>query len=161
VHPIGPPLLLGFSVEAKKHISFPAGKGQIGLNLQASIVTVMNCEQCGCELREEDILTFQNKQLCEDCCFDLMNPPKTCDPTAVSSTLNVRKELGQKGTEGLSELQKKIYNLVVERGTIGREDLIKTLQLSPEAFEREFSVLRHCELLRGFKQDNTVYFTKY
>lgn len=121
----------------------------------------MNCERCGCELREEDILTFQNKQLCEDCCFDMMNPPKTCDPTAVSSTLNVRKELGQKGTDGLSELQKKIYNLVIERGTISREDLMKSLQLSSGVFEREFSVLRHCELLKGFKQDNTVYFTKY
>lgn len=91
----------------------------------------------------------------------MMNPPKTCDPTATSSTQNVRKELGQTGTEGLSELQKKIYNFVVERGQISREDLIAALQLSPAAFERDFSVLRHCELLRGFKQDGTVYFTKY
>jgi hypothetical protein len=90
-----------------------------------------------------------------------MNPPKTCDPTAVSSTLNVRKELGQKGTEGLNELQKKIYNLVLDRGQISKEELIEKLQLSPEVFEREFSVLQHCELLRGFKQDGTVYFTKY
>jgi hypothetical protein len=91
----------------------------------------------------------------------MMNPPRTCDPTAVSSTLNVRKELGQKGTEGLSELQKKIYGLVIERGQISREDLIAALQLSPASFEREFAVLRHCELLRGFKQDGTVFFTKY
>lgn len=61
--------------------------------------------------------------LCEDCCFDLMNLPKTCDPTAVSSTLNVRKELGQSGTQGLSELQRKIFNLVVEKGKISGEDL--------------------------------------
>jgi hypothetical protein len=121
----------------------------------------MNCERCGCELREEDLVVYQNKHVCEDCCFDMMNPPKTCDPTAVSSTLNVRKELGQKGTEGLSELQRKIFDLVVERGQISREDLIATLQLTPAVFEREFSVLRHCELLRGFKQDGTVYFTKY
>lgn len=121
----------------------------------------MNCGRCGCELREEDLVVFQNKNLCEDCCFDLMNPPKTCDPTAVSSTLNVRKELGQKGTEGLSELQKRIYNLVVERGTISREELLATMGITAEVFEREFSVLRHCELLRGFKQEGTVYFAKY
>jgi len=121
----------------------------------------MNCECCGCELREEDILSFQGKSLCEDCCFDLMNPPKTCDPTAVSSTLTLRKELGQKGTEGLSELQKSIYNLVIEKGTISREELITTLKLTPTVFEREFAVLRHCELLRGFKKDNKVYFIKY
>jgi hypothetical protein len=121
----------------------------------------MNCEGCGCELREEDLIVYQNKHLCEDCCFDLLNPPKTCDPTAVSSTSNVRKGLGQSGTEGLNELQKRIYNLVLERGSISREELLTTLQLSPAVFEREFSVLRHCELLRGFKQDATVYFTKY
>ena len=76
-----------------------------------------------------------------------------------SRILNLKravKELGQKGTDGLSELQKKIYNLVIERGQISREDLIATLQLSPAAFEREFAVLRHCELLRGFKQDSLL-----
>jgi hypothetical protein len=121
----------------------------------------MNCERCGCELREEDLVVYQNKHVCEDCCFDMMNPPKACDPTAVSSTLNVRKELGQKGTEGLSELQRKMYELVIERGQISREALMATLQLSPAVLEREFAVLRHCELLKGFKQDGTVFFTKY
>jgi late competence protein required for DNA uptake (superfamily II DNA/RNA helicase) len=121
----------------------------------------MKCERCGAEIAENEVTTYQGKTLCEDCCFDLMNPPKTCDPTAVSSTLMVRKQLGQTGTEGLSELQKKIYNLVIERGSISREDLMATLQLSPSVFEREFSVLRHCELLRGYKEGNTVYFTKY
>ncbi len=106
-------------------------------------------------------MTYQGRVLCEDCCFDLMNPPKTCDPTAVSSTLSVRKQLGQSGTEGLSELQRSIYGLVVERGSISREDLLATLHLAPGVFEREFVVLRHCELLRGFKQDGVVYFAKY
>ncbi len=121
----------------------------------------MKCERCGVELQENQVIKHQGKTLCEDCCFDLMNPPKTCDPTAVSSTLTIRKQLGQTGTEGLSELQQKIYNLVVERGTISREDLMGTLNLTHQVFEREFAVLRHCELLRGFKEDGTVYFAKY
>jgi myo-inositol catabolism protein IolC len=58
-------------------------------------------------------------------------------------------------------VQKKIYSLVVERGPISREDLLAELQMSPAVFEREFSVLRHCELLKGFKQGSTVFFTKY
>ena len=68
------------------------------------------------------LTNYQDKMLCEDCCFDLMNPPKTCDPTAVSSTLNVRKELGQKGTEGLSELQRKSTTLLLS----GAESAEKT-----------------------------------
>jgi hypothetical protein len=122
---------------------------------------VMQCEICGSNIPEKQETTFQGKTLCENCCFNLMNPPKTCDPTAVHLTLTVRKELGQTGTDGLNELQKKIYNLVVVKGQISREELLKELRLSPQEFEREFAVLRHCELLRGFKQTSTVYFAKY
>jgi late competence protein required for DNA uptake (superfamily II DNA/RNA helicase) len=121
----------------------------------------LKCERCQTELPENESASYQGKLLCEDCCFDLMSPPKTCDPTAVSPTLNVRRELGQKGTEGLSELQRKIYNLVVERRRISKENLIAALALTPAVFEREFAVLRHCELLRGFKEDGMVYFAKY
>ena len=60
------------------------------------------------ELREENHVNhFQGKLLCEDCCFELMNPPKVCDPLAVSSTLSVRKQLGQTGTEGLLSCKKR------------------------------------------------------
>jgi hypothetical protein len=121
----------------------------------------MNCQHCGSSIPENQETTYQGKVLCEDCCFDLMNPPKTCDPTAVHSTLTVRKQLGQTGTDGLSELQKKIYNLVAEKGPISRENLLGHLCMTPQEFEREFAVLRHCELLRGFKQASTVYFAKY
>ena len=121
----------------------------------------MKCEKCGIELEEKEIIKHQGQNLCEDCCFDLLNPPKTCDPVAVSSTLTIRKELGQKGTEGLSNTQKEIFNLVAEKGPINREDILKTLNLTIQEFEREFAVLRHCELLRGFKEKGTVYFTKF
>ena len=121
----------------------------------------MNCENCGVTLEESQVYTFQGKVLCEDCCFDLMNPPKVCDPTAVSSTLTIRKQLGQSGTEGLTELQKQIYETVVARGKISRQELMASLKLTPQELEKQFAVLRHCELLKGFKEGNTVYFTKY
>jgi len=73
----------------------------------------MKCEKCGLELQEAEANAYLGKTLCEDCMFDLMNPPKTCDPTAVRSTLTIRAQLGQTGTEGLSELQKKIHDLFV------------------------------------------------
>ncbi len=121
----------------------------------------MKCDQCGLSLEENQVNHFQGKVLCEDCCFELMNPPKVCDPLAVSSTLSVRKQLGQTGTEGLTELQKKIYDMVAERGKISREELTSHLNLTPEKMEREFSILRHCELLRTFKEGNIVYFAKF
>jgi hypothetical protein len=90
-----------------------------------------------------------------------MNPPKTCDPLAVHSTLTIRKELGQTGTEGLTDLQKQIYNIVIEKETISKEELIAELSLTLEEMERQFAVLRHCELLRAYKMGKTVYITKF
>ena len=121
----------------------------------------MKCENCGADLEENQVTVYSGKTLCEDCCFDLMDSTKVCDPTAVSSTLNVRKELGQSGTAGLTELQKKIYNIVIEKGTISREILLAKLNMPAEEFEKEFAILRHCELLRAFKEGNMVYFTKF
>lgn len=121
----------------------------------------MKCEKCGLEFDQNEITNYQGQNLCEECCFDLMNPPKTCDPVAVSSTLTIRKQLGQKGTDGLSDKQKNIYNLVSEKGNISQEEILKTLKLTNQEFEREFAVLRHCELLRGFKEKGTIYFTKF
>ncbi len=41
----------------------------------------------------------------------------------------------------------------MERGRVSREELMGRFSLSAEGFEREFAVLRHCELLRGFKRE--------
>ena len=122
---------------------------------------MVKCESCGADLEVNQVNTYQGKTLCEDCCFDLMNPPKVCDPTAVSSTLTIRKQLGQTGTEGLTKLQKQIYNTVAERGKISKEELLSKMNLSSQEFEKQFAILRHCELLRSFKEGDTIYFAKF
>jgi hypothetical protein len=65
-----------------------------------------------------------------------MDSRRVCDPMAVSSTLYVRKQLGQSGTEGLTELRKEIYSAVVERVKISRDQLEKLLKISPEKLEQ-------------------------
>ncbi|MGD6932858.1 MAG: hypothetical protein ACQCN5_01475 [Candidatus Bathyarchaeia archaeon] len=121
----------------------------------------MKCTNCGNNLEENQVYTFQGKTVCEDCCFDLMNPPRVCDPTAVSQTLMIRKNLGHSGTEGLSDLQKKIFDTVVAAGTIPHGELLAKLGLNENEFQKEFAVLRHCELLRAFKEGNAVYLAKF
>ena len=140
-------------MNCERKISIPIGNDIVGI--------FVKCDQCGLNLEENQVNHFQGKILCEDCSFELMNPPKVCDPLAVSSTLSIRKQLGQIGAEGLTELQKKIYDKVAKSGKISREELIKSLNLTPEEMEREFAILRHCELLRAFKEDKNVYFAKF
>ena len=89
------------------------------------------------------------------------NPPKACDPMAVASALSVRKQLGQVGNLGLNEQQQKIYETVEKYGKITKEELSKVLNIKPEQLEQEFAFFRHCELLRAFREDGKVYFTKW
>ena len=89
------------------------------------------------------------------------NPPKACDPLAVASATSIRKELGQSGIQGLSELQKKIYSIILEKGQITREELRGIVGLKPEELESQFAILRHCELIRAFKEGDRVYLTKW
>jgi hypothetical protein len=121
----------------------------------------MICERCKLPLKEGEPYDLHSKVLCEDCYMYETNPPKPCDPMAVSSALSLRKQLGQSGASDLSELQQKIYNTVEEYGKITKEDLIKTLNIKLEQLEQEFAFFRHCELLRAFREEGEIYFTKW
>jgi hypothetical protein len=125
------------------------------------LVFIMQCDRCGLDLKEGEGYDLNGKCLCEDCYMYETNPPKACDPLAVSSALSVRKQLGQSGSSGLTELQQKIYNTVEKYGRITKEDLVKTLNVKPEQLEQEFAFFRHCELLRAFREDGKIYFTKW
>jgi late competence protein required for DNA uptake (superfamily II DNA/RNA helicase) len=121
----------------------------------------MECERCKSNLKEQETYDLHGKVLCEDCYMYETNPPKACDPMAVSSALSVRKQLGQTGSSGLTELQQEIYNTIEKYGKITKEDLIKTINIKPEQLEQEFAFFRHCELLRAFREDGKIYFTKW
>lgn len=120
----------------------------------------MKCEKCGIELKDKEVNTNQGKNVCEDCLFDILNPTKACDPIAVHSTQIIRREQGQVGTEGLSELQKKIIETISEEGKISRENLAAKYKLTPDQLQKEIAVLRHCELIYARKEDNRIYFFK-
>jgi late competence protein required for DNA uptake (superfamily II DNA/RNA helicase) len=119
----------------------------------------MKCSRCGEELKECEQLTLLGKILCEECYMYESNPPKACDPLAVSSALSIRKQLGQTGAGGLTMQQKKIYMLIMEKVKVTRHDIASSLSLTSEVVEAELATLRHCELIRARKEDNLIYIT--
>jgi hypothetical protein len=121
----------------------------------------MKCDRCSSFLEENENYDFHGKVLCEDCYFYETNPPKACDPLAVASALSVRKQLGQSGASGLTDLQEKIYRTIEDRGKITKEELLTLVRIKPEELEQQFAILRHCELVRAFKEKEKVYFTKW
>jgi hypothetical protein len=121
----------------------------------------VQCERCGLLLKEGENYDFHGKVLREDCYIYKSNPPKACDPMAVAAALSIRKQLGQSGTTSLTELQRQICGVIEQRGKITREELLKIINIKPEELERQFAILRHCELIRGFREGDKVYLTKW
>lgn len=117
----------------------------------------MICENCQEEIPEGEEMNYRGKVLCEDCYIEAVSLPKACDVAAVHSAKLTRKLSGQEGTEGLTKLQKDIYEYVKNNGKVTPDALMTTFQLSENQMIREFTALRHCELLKGTMFDGIRY----
>ena len=115
------------------------------------------CSECGLEISEAAAYRQEDKVFCEDCYMDIMSTMKTCDPWAVSAAKNDRKSKGSSSSQGLTDIQKKICEYVKSKGRALPEDIADALKMDLAEFERQFAVLRHCELLKGEKVGNKVY----
>jgi recombinational DNA repair protein (RecF pathway) len=121
----------------------------------------MKCNRCGREIPESDAYTYLSETLCEDCYIDIRMPAKACDPWAVHSATRFRQSAGLKGTEGLTELQKAIYELVKNKGKVTREEVRERFSLTEPEMQRQLAILRHCELVKGHKEDGKVYLVPF
>lgn len=117
----------------------------------------MNCDRCKEVIPEDEKFEYMGQTLCEDCYIEAIEPPRTCDVTAVYSAKVARRMAGQEGTDGLTELQKDIYNYVKNEGPVTHEQIMKKFKLAKWQLDKQFATLRHCELLRGFRQDGQIF----
>ncbi len=72
----------------------------------------MICSKCKENIPEGDEMNYKGNVLCEDCYIAALSVPKTRDAAAVHSAKMARKQAGQTGTEGLTDLQKEMYEYV-------------------------------------------------
>ena len=119
------------------------------------------CSKCGIEIGKEDSYKHKSEVLCEDCYMDLMSSMKTCDPWAVQAATKDRKNRKLEDDDGLTAIQKKIYEYVKLKGEVLPEEILNVLKLDKLEFERQFTILRHCELLKGHKEDSKVFITLF
>ena len=121
----------------------------------------MKCSRCGSEVPKEEIYIYRGETVCEDCYIDSRMPAKACDPWAVHSATRFRESLGLKGTEGLTGVQKEIYELVKRKGKVTKGEVIENLNLSEQEMQIQLATLRHCELIKGHKEGDKVYLIPY
>ena len=121
----------------------------------------MKCNRCGREVPAENSFQHLGETLCEDCYIDIRYPPKACDPWAVYSATRSRQDAGLKGTEGLTEIQKKIYEFVKANGKVSREEILANFKIKETELQTHLATLRHCELLKGRKEGDRVYLVPF
>lgn len=119
------------------------------------------CAACGRELAEEDSIEDEGKVFCEDCYIEGHHKIQACNPWAVRSKKIFREEAGLEGTDGLTDLQKAIYEFIVSRGGAKKEEIAEKFGISPRETENQFALLRHCELVKGQKRANGVYLVPF
>jgi len=123
--------------------------------------TTVKCQRCGREISSNERYKYLGETLCEDCYIDVRYPAKACDPWAVYTATRLRETMGLKGTEGLTELQRAIYDFVRGKGKVTREQLIENLGLTEAELQTQLAILRHCELVKGYKENGRIYLVPF
>ena len=121
----------------------------------------MKCNRCDREVKKGDSYTHFGETLCEDCYLDMRLGVKACDPWAVHSATRLRESSGLAEAEGLTDLQKAIYELVKNKGKVTRQEMIEILSLSESEILAQLAILRHCELIKGHKEGHNVYLVPF
>lgn len=121
----------------------------------------MKCARCQDPVPDGESYDFYGQTLCEDCYIGAIEPPRTCDVAAVHSAKKHRAMAGQTGTEGLTELQKDIYNYIKKQGKVTKPELAAKFKLPEWELDKQFAVLRHCELIKGRKEENKIYLVPF
>jgi hypothetical protein len=124
-------------------------------------VMVLQCQQCGREISQDESYEHLGQTLCDDCYLDARQQVKACDPWAVYLAGRARESSGLAGAEGLTDQQKAIYEFVKSKGKVTIEEMTFHFNLSESELQSQFSVLRHCELIRGQKEADKIYIVPF
>ncbi len=117
----------------------------------------IRCQNCGKEIAEDEVFATEGKTLCEDCYIDVGHRIRVCDPWGERSKMVFRESHGLQGTDGLTDLQEDMYEFIKAKGKATRQELMERFKLPAAELENQFAILRHCQLLKGRKDGDTVY----
>ena len=122
---------------------------------------MVQCSRCGCEITQEESYSRAQKVLCEDCYIKAEQSVQACDPVAVRLATRIREKMGATGSDNLTDTQKAIYELVQSKGKMAPQEILDALGISLSVLETQLAILRHCELLKGRKENDTRYIVPF
>lgn len=98
--------------------------------LNKNISYFITCPACRKEISGVEYIKVNGRMICEECYLEEQQRIKFADPVAVRSKKLFRKMNGLEGTEGLTELQKAIYEFIVSSGGKNRRNCKKIRNIS-------------------------------
>lgn len=117
---------------------------------------VMNrCQRCDAKIEAGEEYKYAGEDLCEDCYIDIKSMPKTCDPWAVHSARKM------KDTASLTPIQQSIFDVIKASGPLLGTDICELLKIDEDEFKRNFTPLRHMELVKAYKMGDKVFFSLF
>lgn len=117
----------------------------------------MKCYRCGREIPGGESHLHQSQTLCENCYIKAISTEKECDPWATYLASRERGGAWPKSTEGLTELQKTVYEFIKSAGRVTREEVMAKHGLSAEDLDPQLNVLMHSELVKERSEGDTMY----
>lgn len=112
----------------------------------------MKCNRCAREISEDQSYVYQGKVLCEDCLMDIGLSVRECDPWATYIDTHTRER-----TEGLTEMEKKVYEFVKSKGRATREEVMENFGLSEVDLRTQLIPLMHSELVKERSEGDKMY----
>jgi hypothetical protein len=119
------------------------------------------CSRCSREITQEESYSRAHEVLCEDCYIKARQSVQACDPVAVRLATRIREKMGAAGPDNLTGTQKAIYEFVQSKGKATPRELIDSLGISMSELETQLAILRHCELLKGRKENDIRYIVPF
>ena len=117
----------------------------------------MKCVKCEREIAEEQSYVYQGKVHCDDCLMDIGLSLKECDPWATYVDTRARERQGLKGAEGLTDMEKRVYEFVKKKGKVTRDEVIKELGLSESELVVQLVPLMHSELVKEHSEGGQMH----
>lgn len=117
------------------------------------------CVKCGIEIADDEVYIMNGEELCDDCSIILAmrTTAKRCDPIAVQSSITARKQSKEIGTEGLTPLQKDVYDYIKSNNGATIKQLTDRFEMIEEELDLMLITFRHMELCKGERREDGVY----
>jgi late competence protein required for DNA uptake (superfamily II DNA/RNA helicase) len=117
----------------------------------------MQCSRCHKEISEKQSYVNKGKVYCEDCLMDVGLNTRECDPWATYVDNRTRAQAGQKGTDGLSETEKMVYNFIKNQGKATRAEVIQGLKLTSSELQVNLLPMFHAEIVKEKSEGGNQY----